>query len=79
MISNIFLLFFFKNVDRKSNSVSIDDIVTLVKGGIPYSSSGLLVIRNPDTYRNWGATLKYNPALINYEVKTPVFYDKTQD
>ncbi|XP_026231096.1 complement component C8 alpha chain [Anabas testudineus] len=54
--------------DRKSNSVSIDDIVTLVKGGIPYSSSGLLVIRNPDTYRNWGATLKYNPALINYEI-----------
>lgn len=46
----------------------IEDIVTLVKGGVTHSSSGLLVIRNPDTYRNWGASLKYNPTLIEYEV-----------
>ncbi|XP_040911937.1 complement component C8 alpha chain [Toxotes jaculatrix] len=50
-----------------SSSIAVEDIVTLVKGGIPYSSSGLLAIRNPDTYRNWGATLKYNPTLIEYE------------
>ncbi|KAK2822055.1 hypothetical protein Q5P01_022120 [Channa striata] len=51
-----------------SSSVMIEDIITLVKGGITSSSSGLLAIRNPDTYRNWGASLKYNPTLINYEI-----------
>nr|AFZ93888.1 complement component 8 alpha [Oplegnathus fasciatus] len=50
-----------------SSSRVIEDIITLVKGGITHSSSGLLAIRNPDTYRNWGATLKYNPTLIEYE------------
>lgn len=55
----------------------IEDVVTLVKGGITDSGSGLLAIRNPDTYRHWGATLKYNPALIEYEV-TVIFSDLTQ-
>ncbi|KAF7666440.1 hypothetical protein LDENG_00106170 [Lucifuga dentata] len=50
-----------------SSSVSIDDIITLVNGGITESGSGLLAIRNPETYRRWGATLKYNPILIDYE------------
>ncbi|KAL3054703.1 hypothetical protein OYC64_017608 [Pagothenia borchgrevinki] len=52
---------------KDSDSAVIEDIVTLVKGGNTYSSSGLLAIRNPDTYRNWGASLKYNPTLIEYE------------
>ncbi len=46
----------------------VEDIVTLVKGGVIGRSSALLAIRNPDTYRNWGATLQYNPAVIEYEV-----------
>lgn len=53
---------------KDSSSAVIEDIVTLVKGGVTDSSSGLLAIRNPDTYRNWGATLKYNPTLIEYEI-----------
>ncbi|GLD51328.1 complement component C8 alpha chain [Lates japonicus] len=53
--------------EKDSSSVQIEDIVTLVKGGITYTSGGLLVIRNPDTYRKWGASLKYNPTLIEYE------------
>ncbi|XP_053294559.1 complement component C8 alpha chain [Pleuronectes platessa] len=52
---------------KDSSSVVIEDIVTLVKGGITESSSGLLAIRNPKTYRSWGATLQYNPSLIKYE------------
>lgn len=44
------------------------DIVSLVKGGVTHSSAGLLAIRNPDTYRSWGASLRYNPTLIEYEV-----------
>ncbi|XP_026169402.1 complement component C8 alpha chain [Mastacembelus armatus] len=52
---------------QDSSSVFIEDIVTLVKGGITYSSAGVLGIRNPDTYRKWGATLRYNPTIIEYE------------
>lgn len=48
----------------------VKDVFTLVKGGIVDSSSGLAAIRNPDTYRRWGASLKYNPTLIEHEVKT---------
>ncbi|KAM7401133.1 hypothetical protein PAMA_005360 [Pampus argenteus] len=54
--------------EQDSSSAVVEDVVTLVKGGVTHSSSGLLAIRNPDTYRHWGATLKYNPALIEYEI-----------
>ncbi|KAM6920508.1 complement component C8 alpha chain isoform 1-T2 [Lycodopsis pacificus] len=52
---------------KSSHSAVIEDVVTLVKGGVTHSSGGLLVIRSPDTYRDWGASLKYNPTLIEYE------------
>ncbi|XP_034411845.1 complement component C8 alpha chain [Cyclopterus lumpus] len=52
---------------KDSDSALVEDIVTLVKGGVTHTSTGLLVVRNPDTYRNWGASLKYNPTLIEYE------------
>lgn len=52
---------------RTSSSVVVEDIITLVKGGIVDSSSGIAAIRNPETYRKWGASLKYNPTLIEYE------------
>ncbi|XP_074545416.1 complement component C8 alpha chain [Halichoeres trimaculatus] len=56
--------------DKASTSSSgvIEDIVTLVKGGILESSSGVAAIRNPETYRRWGASLKYNPTVIDYEI-----------
>ncbi|XP_056148689.1 complement component C8 alpha chain isoform X2 [Lampris incognitus] len=47
----------------------IEDSVTIVKGGITESSSTLLAIRDPDTYRKWGETLKYNPTLIEFEAQ----------
>ncbi|KAM9718646.1 complement component C8 alpha chain [Menidia menidia] len=54
--------------DGRTNSSSlIKDVVTLVKGGILETSAGVLTIRNADTYRAWGASLKYHPALIEYE------------
>ncbi|CAJ1071708.1 complement component C8 alpha chain isoform X2 [Xyrichtys novacula] len=52
---------------QDSSSAVIEDILTLVKGGILETSSGLLVIRSPETYKNWGASLKYNPTLVGYE------------
>lgn len=48
----------------------IEDIHTLVKGGVVESGTGVAAIRNPDTYRRWGASLKYNPTLIEYEVRS---------
>ncbi|XP_068197284.1 complement component C8 alpha chain [Antennarius striatus] len=53
--------------ESDKGSAVVEDIITQVKGGIVGSSSGLLAIRNPETYKNWGATLKYNPRLIEYE------------
>uniref|UniRef100_A0A674AWD4 Complement C8 alpha chain n=1 Tax=Salmo trutta TaxID=8032 RepID=A0A674AWD4_SALTR len=50
----------------------IKDIVTLVKGGSTGSTGGLLAIKDPDTYRKWGLSLKYNPMLIEYET-LPIF------
>ncbi|KAI3375223.1 hypothetical protein L3Q82_021720 [Scortum barcoo] len=54
--------------DSDSSSDLIEDIITQVKGGLIYTSGGVLAIRNPDTYRQWGASLKYNPSLIDYEI-----------
>ncbi|KAM6918337.1 complement component C8 alpha chain [Xenentodon cancila] len=50
-----------------SSSGVVENIVTLVKGGVTETGAGVLVIRNPDTYRKWGESLKYNPVLIEYE------------
>ncbi|XP_022049181.2 complement component C8 alpha chain [Acanthochromis polyacanthus] len=52
---------------KDSSSSVIEDIVTLVKGGITDSSAGLLAIRSADTYKKWGASLKYNPTVIEHE------------
>ncbi|XP_052332656.1 complement component C8 alpha chain [Oncorhynchus keta] len=54
------------------SSSLIKDIVTLVKGGSTGSSGGLLAIKDPDTYRKWGLSLKYNPTLIEFET-LPIF------
>ncbi|XP_060900269.1 complement component C8 alpha chain isoform X1 [Labrus mixtus] len=53
--------------EKTSSSIVIEDIITLVKGGILKSSSGVSALRSPETYKNWGASLKYNPTLIEYE------------
>ncbi|KAJ0059170.1 hypothetical protein NL108_008624, partial [Boleophthalmus pectinirostris] len=59
-----------RETDR--HSVDIKDIISLVKGGVTVSAAGVMVIKDPDTYRKWGATLKYHPVLIDYEVM-PIF------
>ncbi|KAM4557634.1 complement component C8 alpha chain [Fundulus diaphanus] len=53
---------------NSSESSVVEDMVTLVKGGVTDTGSGLLAIRSPDTYRKWGASLKYNPALTDFEI-----------
>lgn len=56
-------------VEEGGSSSVIEDVVTFVKGGITQTSAGVLIIRDADTYKKWGTSLKYNPALIDYEVK----------
>ncbi|XP_051943593.1 complement component C8 alpha chain [Hippocampus zosterae] len=51
-----------------TGSAIIKDVITLVKGGLVDTSSGLVVIRDPETYRKWGASLKYNPTVVEQEI-----------
>lgn len=60
-------------VESSSSKALVEDVVTLVKGGITETGTGLLVVRSPDTYRKWGASLKYSPALTKFEVKKNTF------
>lgn len=53
---------------NSSRSSVIEDTISSVKGGVTETSAGLLVIRDTDTYRKWGASLKYHPALIEFEL-----------
>lgn len=55
-----------------SESAVVKNIITFVKGGVTETGSGLVAIRNQETYRKWGATLKYNPALTDFEIM-PIF------
>ncbi|XP_068427577.1 complement component C8 alpha chain [Clinocottus analis] len=52
---------------KDSESSVVEGIVNLVNGGVIHGSSDLLVIKDPETYRKWGASLKYNPTVIEYE------------
>lgn len=62
------LIFMTIFADKDSSSSVVEDIVTLVKGGITETGAGVLAIRDPETYKKWGESLKYNPVLIEYEV-----------
>ncbi|XP_055059541.2 complement component C8 alpha chain [Misgurnus anguillicaudatus] len=53
--------------NRKSDKV-IEDVISFVKGGHTGPSSANLVIRDGKSYKNWGKSLKYNPALIDFEI-----------
>ncbi|XP_072543307.1 complement component C8 alpha chain [Salminus brasiliensis] len=51
---------------NKQNSV-IEDVIRYVKGGSTGSSAAQLAVHDANTYRKWGKTLKYSPAVIEYE------------
>ncbi|KAI4898967.1 hypothetical protein NFI96_016193 [Prochilodus magdalenae] len=53
---------------KDGKDAMIQDVIGFVKGGITDLSAAQLAIRNADTYRKWGKSLKYNPAVIDYEV-----------
>lgn len=46
----------------------IMDVIGFVKGGITGPTAAQLAVRNAESYRNWGKSLKHNPAVIKFEV-----------
>lgn len=64
------ILFSFSTVDHQSSS-AIEDVLGFVKGGHTGSSTGSLAIKDAKSYQDWGKSLKYNPALIEFEVHLP--------
>ncbi|XP_077098205.1 complement component C8 alpha chain [Siphateles boraxobius] len=57
---------------RDQSNGAIEDVFGFVKGGSTSSSSGSLGIRDAKSYKDWGKSLKYNPALIEFEI-APIY------
>ncbi|KFQ19733.1 Complement component C8 alpha chain, partial [Merops nubicus] len=57
------------NTDALSNSSVVEDIIARIKGGDTSYSGGLLNSWDGNTYRHWGRSLKYNPAVIDFELQ----------
>ncbi|NWY62395.1 CO8A protein, partial [Chionis minor] len=52
-----------------SNSAVVEDIIPRVRGGDTSYSGGLLNSWDGRIYRHWGRSLKYNPAVIDFELQ----------
>ncbi|XP_053549597.1 complement component C8 alpha chain [Bombina bombina] len=50
----------------------INNVLSLVTGGDTGSTEGLSNVYTEDTYRFWGRSLKYNPAVIDFEYQ-PIY------
>ncbi|XP_036452724.1 complement component C8 alpha chain [Colossoma macropomum] len=46
----------------------VHDVIGYVKGGTTGLSAAQLAIRDANTYKKWGKSLKYSPAVIDFEV-----------
>ncbi|CAL8280881.1 unnamed protein product [Lota lota] len=55
------------NKENGEDSSEVEDIITRVKGGIIETNPNLLTINDPESFRKWGESLTYSPALIEYE------------
>lgn len=64
------ILFSSSTVEDQSSS-AIEDVLGFVKGGHTGSSTGSLAVKDAKSYQDWGKSLKYNPALIEFEVHLP--------
>lgn len=53
--------------DEESN-MAVEDIISRVRGGSSGWGGGLTQNGSIITYRAWGRSLKYNPAVIDFEV-----------
>uniref|UniRef100_A0A8D1G7A4 Complement C8 alpha chain n=1 Tax=Sus scrofa TaxID=9823 RepID=A0A8D1G7A4_PIG len=57
--------------DEESNT-AVEDIISRVRGGSSGWGGGLTQNGSIITYRAWGRSLKYNPAVIDFEMK-PIY------
>lgn len=56
------------STDFNSKDLGVEDIISRVRGGRTDSGGGLAHKTGIITYRSWGRSLKYNPAVIDFEV-----------
>ncbi|NXH09600.1 CO8A protein, partial [Bucco capensis] len=59
----------FMKADAESNSAVVEDIIPWIRGGDTSYSGGLLNSWDGNMYRHWGRSLKYNPAVIDFELQ----------
>ncbi|XP_061209348.1 complement component C8 alpha chain isoform X2 [Neopsephotus bourkii] len=59
----------FLKTDAESNSAVVEDIIPRIRGGDSSYSGGLLNSWDGNMYRHWGRSLKYNPAVIDFELQ----------
>ncbi|KFU86601.1 Complement component C8 alpha chain, partial [Chaetura pelagica] len=59
----------FLETDAGSHSAVVEDVIPRIRGGDLGSSGGLLNSWDGNTYRRWGRSLKYNPAVIDFELQ----------
>lgn len=59
----------FDFADAESHSAVVEDIIPRIRGGDTTYSGGLLNSWDGKMYRYWGRSLKYNPAVIDFQVR----------
>ncbi|XP_009900493.2 complement component C8 alpha chain [Dryobates pubescens] len=59
----------FLQTDEQSHSAVVEDIIPRIRGGDTTYSGGLLTSWDGNLYRHWGRSLKYNPAVIDFELQ----------
>ncbi|NWI91924.1 CO8A protein, partial [Pitta sordida] len=59
----------FLETDPHSKEALVEDIIPRIRGGDTSYSGGLLNIWDGNMYRRWGRSLKYNPAVIDFELQ----------
>ncbi|NXX89417.1 CO8A protein, partial [Centropus bengalensis] len=59
----------FLRTDGDSKSAVVEDIIPRIRGGDTSYAGGLLNSWDGNIYRHWGRSLKYNPAVIDFELQ----------
>ncbi|NWU92160.1 CO8A protein, partial [Upupa epops] len=59
----------FLRTDSDSKGAVVEDIIPRIRGGDTSYSGGLLNSWDGNIYRHWGRSLKYNPAIIDFELQ----------
>ncbi|XP_052031554.1 complement component C8 alpha chain [Apodemus sylvaticus] len=59
------------SIDKRKKDLGVEDIISRVQGGSSDLGSGL-THNSAIAYRSWGRSLKYNPVVIDFEMK-PIY------